>query len=234
MRVCDPIVRVGALMKPRRELPIEQDDVRVQAAKRWSCLFYQFSSTITSTCSHASHSSAASSLPHHTSLRWILRAQALRNARVHLPRIAHALRRPTGQVLVLQYPSCECSYLLLSHGESEAACETSPRVARLAPLFSSVEAAPLLHSYTSLTRRCPLSQCQRVSRSRVEVVVARRLTPLSLRRFWQHTINTAEQSEEDFKHQALPLARIKKVMKSDPEVRVRRIRGFGLRLLLSL
>jgi hypothetical protein len=41
-------------------------------------------------------------------------------------------------------------------------------------------------------------------------------------RFWQHTINTAEQSEEDFKHQALPLARIKKVMKSDPEVRVSR------------
>ncbi|ORY91804.1 histone-fold-containing protein [Leucosporidium creatinivorum] len=38
--------------------------------------------------------------------------------------------------------------------------------------------------------------------------------------FWQHTINTAEQSEEDFKHQALPLARIKKVMKSDPEVRM--------------
>jgi hypothetical protein len=41
-------------------------------------------------------------------------------------------------------------------------------------------------------------------------------------RFWQHTITTAEESSEDFKHQSLPLARIKKVMKSDPEVQVSR------------
>ncbi|KAK4055776.1 CCAAT- binding transcription factor component [Microbotryomycetes sp. JL201] len=38
--------------------------------------------------------------------------------------------------------------------------------------------------------------------------------------FWQHTVNVAEQSEEDFKYQALPLARIKKVMKIDPEVKM--------------
>ena len=39
-------------------------------------------------------------------------------------------------------------------------------------------------------------------------------------RFWQHTINVAETIEDDFKHQALPLARIKKVMKIDPDVKV--------------
>ncbi|KAK4056517.1 CCAAT- binding transcription factor component [Microbotryomycetes sp. JL221] len=39
-------------------------------------------------------------------------------------------------------------------------------------------------------------------------------------RFWQHTINVAEQSDEDFKFQMLPLARIKKVMKSDPQVKM--------------
>ncbi|KAM0750140.1 histone-fold-containing protein, partial [Meredithblackwellia eburnea MCA 4105] len=38
--------------------------------------------------------------------------------------------------------------------------------------------------------------------------------------FWQHTVSTAENSNDDFKHQALPLARIKKVMKSDPEVQM--------------
>ncbi|KAM0788673.1 hypothetical protein ACM66B_002771 [Microbotryomycetes sp. NB124-2] len=41
-----------------------------------------------------------------------------------------------------------------------------------------------------------------------------------LNEFWQHTVNVAEQSEEDFKYQALPLARIKKVMKIDPEVKM--------------
>lgn len=40
-------------------------------------------------------------------------------------------------------------------------------------------------------------------------------------RFWQHTINVAETIDDDFKHQALPLARIKKVMKIDPDVKVR-------------
>lgn len=41
-------------------------------------------------------------------------------------------------------------------------------------------------------------------------------------RFWQHAMNVAEHHEDDFKHQALPLARIKKVAKMDPEVQVRR------------
>ncbi|GJN94262.1 hypothetical protein Rhopal_007336-T1 [Rhodotorula paludigena] len=36
--------------------------------------------------------------------------------------------------------------------------------------------------------------------------------------FWQHAMNVAEHFEDDFKHQALPLARIKKVAKMDPEV----------------
>lgn len=43
----------------------------------------------------------------------------------------------------------------------------------------------------------------------------------SVNEFWQHTVSTAENSNDDFKHQSLPLARIKKVMKSDPEVQVR-------------
>ncbi|KAI5474773.1 hypothetical protein MNV49_002506 [Pseudohyphozyma bogoriensis] len=46
------------------------------------------------------------------------------------------------------------------------------------------------------------------------------ISKLSVNEFWQHTVTTAETLEEDFKHQALPLARIKKVMKSDPEVKM--------------
>ena len=51
---------------------------------------------------------------------------------------------------------------------------------------------------------------------------ATRLTLSLARRFWQHAMNVAEHHEDDFKHQALPLARIKKVAKMDPEVQVRR------------
>ncbi|CAE6424168.1 unnamed protein product [Rhizoctonia solani] len=40
-----------------------------------------------------------------------------------------------------------------------------------------------------------------------------------LRYFWQCQIATAEREEPDFKHPPLPLARIKKVMKNDPEVK---------------
>jgi len=40
-------------------------------------------------------------------------------------------------------------------------------------------------------------------------------------RFWQHTLDNAEATEDDFKRQALPLARIKKVAKMDPDVQVR-------------
>lgn len=46
--------------------------------------------------------------------------------------------------------------------------------------------------------------------------------PLSdfLRSFWQRQIDTAEQETPDYRHPPLPLARIKKVMKSDPDVKV--------------
>ena len=39
--------------------------------------------------------------------------------------------------------------------------------------------------------------------------------------FWQRQINAAEQETPDYRHPLLPLARIKKVMKSDPDVKVR-------------
>ncbi|KAJ7983228.1 histone-fold-containing protein [Mycena polygramma] len=42
-----------------------------------------------------------------------------------------------------------------------------------------------------------------------------------LRAFWQRQIDAAEQETPDYRHPPLPLARIKKVMKSDPDVKVR-------------
>jgi len=41
-----------------------------------------------------------------------------------------------------------------------------------------------------------------------------------LRSFWQRQIATSEEETPDFKHPPLPLARIKKVMKSDPDVKM--------------
>ena len=41
-----------------------------------------------------------------------------------------------------------------------------------------------------------------------------------LRSFWQRQIDTAELDTPDFRHPPLPLARIKKVMKSDPDVKM--------------
>ncbi|GAA5967547.1 hypothetical protein JCM3765_007389 [Sporobolomyces pararoseus] len=41
-----------------------------------------------------------------------------------------------------------------------------------------------------------------------------------MQEFWNHTLKTAENHEDDFKHQALPLARIKKVAKMDPDVQM--------------
>jgi nuclear transcription factor Y, gamma len=38
--------------------------------------------------------------------------------------------------------------------------------------------------------------------------------------FWQRQIDAAEQDTPDYRHTPLPLARIKKVMKSDPDVKV--------------
>jgi nuclear transcription factor Y gamma len=38
--------------------------------------------------------------------------------------------------------------------------------------------------------------------------------------YWQHTINQLENEEHDYKVHQLPLARIKKVMKADPEVKM--------------
>lgn len=40
--------------------------------------------------------------------------------------------------------------------------------------------------------------------------------------FWEEQIVAAEQYDSDFKNHPLPLARIKKVMKSDPEVKVQK------------
>ncbi|KZP07557.1 histone-fold-containing protein [Athelia psychrophila] len=41
-----------------------------------------------------------------------------------------------------------------------------------------------------------------------------------LRSFWQRQIDAAEQETPDYRHPPLPLARIKKVMKSDPEAKM--------------
>jgi nuclear transcription factor Y gamma len=42
-----------------------------------------------------------------------------------------------------------------------------------------------------------------------------------LKSFWQRQVDAAEQETPDYRHPPLPLARIKKVMKSDPDVKVR-------------
>ncbi|KAF7300909.1 Nuclear transcription factor Y subunit C-2 [Mycena kentingensis (nom. inval.)] len=44
--------------------------------------------------------------------------------------------------------------------------------------------------------------------------------PDFLRSFWQRQIDAAEQETVDYRHPPLPLARIKKVMKSDPDVKM--------------
>ena len=41
-----------------------------------------------------------------------------------------------------------------------------------------------------------------------------------LRSFWQRQVDAAEEEVPDYRHPPLPLARIKKVMKSDPDVKV--------------
>ena len=41
-----------------------------------------------------------------------------------------------------------------------------------------------------------------------------------LPKFWQRQVFAAENETPDYRHPALPLARIKKVMKSDPDVKV--------------
>ena len=45
--------------------------------------------------------------------------------------------------------------------------------------------------------------------------------PEFLKSFWERQIATAEQETPDYRHPPLPLARIKKVMKSDPDVKVK-------------
>jgi nuclear transcription factor Y, gamma len=49
-----------------------------------------------------------------------------------------------------------------------------------------------------------------------------------LRSFWRRQVDTAEQETLDYRHPPLPLARIKKVMKSDPEVKVSTWAVFGM------
>lgn len=41
-----------------------------------------------------------------------------------------------------------------------------------------------------------------------------------LHSFWQRQVDAAEQETPDYRHPPLPLARIKKVMKNDPDVKV--------------
>ncbi|KAK7444006.1 Transcriptional activator hap5, variant 2 [Stygiomarasmius scandens] len=41
-----------------------------------------------------------------------------------------------------------------------------------------------------------------------------------LRSFWQRQVDSAEQETPDYRHPPLPLARIKKVMKNDPDVKM--------------
>ena len=41
-----------------------------------------------------------------------------------------------------------------------------------------------------------------------------------LRSFWQRQIDSAENETMDYKHPVLPLARIKKVMKMNPDVKL--------------
>ncbi|KAI0246770.1 hypothetical protein BJV78DRAFT_1251564 [Lactifluus subvellereus] len=41
-----------------------------------------------------------------------------------------------------------------------------------------------------------------------------------LHAFWQRQVDAAEQETPDYRHPPLPLARIKKVMKSDPDVKM--------------
>ena len=53
-----------------------------------------------------------------------------------------------------------------------------------------------------------------------------------LHSFWRRQVDAAEQDTPDYRHPPLPLARIKKVMKSDPDVKVRSFlfypRPFGI------
>ncbi|KAI0289789.1 histone-fold-containing protein [Multifurca ochricompacta] len=44
--------------------------------------------------------------------------------------------------------------------------------------------------------------------------------PEFLHSFWQRQVDAAEQETPDYRHPPLPLARIKKVMKSDPDVKM--------------
>jgi ornithine carbamoyltransferase len=51
--------------------------------------------------------------------------------------------------------------------------------------------------------------------------------------FWEEQIVAAEQYDSDFKNHPLPLARIKKVMKSDPEVKVHKaLLSVGIRKIM--
>lgn len=53
-----------------------------------------------------------------------------------------------------------------------------------------------------------------------------------LAKFWQEQLHVAESFESDFKNHPLPLARIKKVMKTDQDVKVRDNRYLGYVVIL--
>lgn len=45
--------------------------------------------------------------------------------------------------------------------------------------------------------------------------------------FWRHQFGVAENVQEDFKTPELPLARVKRVMKTDPEVAVSQLSSYS-------
>ena len=54
----------------------------------------------------------------------------------------------------------------------------------------------------------------------------------NLTQFWHEEMTKVQSSEPNFKMHPLPLARIKKVMKSDPEVKVKKNHTYVFLLLL--
>jgi hypothetical protein len=93
--------------------------------------------------------------------------------------------------------------------------------------FNQVESAQLIMVALSLGLRLPIPY-----ESMLDLPTYSLMSPTTpyvqsgeplndfLRSFWQRQVDAAEQETPDYRHPPLPLARIKKVMKSDPDVKV--------------